>query len=72
MSLKNDYVLPSGEPESYLGLTDDQLQQEINYCLDALSIFRDGFILINSKNVSYYKFRMKLAEDELERRFLLS
>ena len=68
MSLKNnelECILPIGQPRDYHSLTDNALQEEITYCLHALSI------LGKADGVSFYTNRIKLAENELERRFLL-
>ena len=64
-------ILPTAQPQDYSSATTEYLQQEIDFCKHILDMPDLLSSLIPELNRSY-KERVALAEQELERRFLLS
>jgi len=64
-SYYGDIILPSSHPEDLKLLSNELLEHEINYCQ---SIIANG----PEKYKQYICRRLLLAENELERRYLLS
>lgn len=68
MSQQNkEIILATQYKEGLAELTDELLQHEIDYCLAQLQF---GTLLEHDKYAQWHKDRLRLAEDEAERRFL--
>jgi hypothetical protein len=64
-------ILPVGESHNLQLITDEQLEHELSFCLSVIEdLSRSG--ARSSLTLDYYKMRLQEAEQELERRFLLS